>query len=319
MTSCIAFHSYKGGTGKTTLACNSAALLARKGYKVCLLDLDIYAPSFQSYFDSAPSTGINDFLNSKVEVGKAMIDFTASIENPRVRENTSVEAFSSSVPSENLEKKTKTGKLWVGFSSIEKQEIFALEKADAEIKREIIRRFIYLRERLISDYSADYIIIDTSPGLRFWSINSLAIADILLLTLKMGSLDIEGTRTAVNEIYKSFTKFGSKAYLLYNLKAGYCVPSTGADNFGSTSLTSVPSSSSLNNNKGKSSALKDDSQNEIETTEELSSELGVPVITAIPCYCDIQFSKREYFTVLNYPEHPFTKQIENLVQALLMS
>jgi cellulose biosynthesis protein BcsQ len=68
MTRCIAFHSYKGGTGKTTLACNSAALLARKGYKVCLLDLDIYAPSFQSYFASAPTTGINDFLNLKVEL-----------------------------------------------------------------------------------------------------------------------------------------------------------------------------------------------------------------------------------------------------------
>jgi MinD-like ATPase involved in chromosome partitioning or flagellar assembly len=297
MTRCIAFHSYKGGTGKTTLACNSAALLASKGYKVCLLDLDIYAPSFQTYFDSAPSTGINDFLNSKVEVGKAMIDFTTSIENPRVGENPSVDPFSSPVPPENREKKTKTGKLWIGFSSIEKQEIFALEKADAEIKREIVRRFIYLRERLISDYSADYIIIDTSPGLRFWSINSLAIADILLLTLKMGSLDIQGTRTAVNEIYKSFTKFGSKAYLLYNLKAGYCVPSTGA---------------------AKLNAIKDPPQNEVDSTEELSSELGVPVITAIPCYCDIQFSKREYFTVLSYPEHPFTKQIENLVQALVM-
>ena len=113
----------------------------------------------------------------------------------------------------------------------------------------------------------------------------------------MGSLDIQGTRTAVNEIYKSFTKFGSKAYLLYNLKAGYCVPSTGAANL---------------------NVLKDQPQNEVDSTEELSSELGVPVITAIPCYCDIQFSKREYFTVLNYPQHPFTKQIENLVQALLM-
>jgi MinD-like ATPase involved in chromosome partitioning or flagellar assembly len=107
MTRCIAFHSYKGGTGKTTLACNSAALLARKGYKVCLLDLDIYAPSFQSYFDRSPSTGINDFLNSKVEVGKAMIDFTDAIENPRVGENTSVDPFSSSVHSENREKKRK--------------------------------------------------------------------------------------------------------------------------------------------------------------------------------------------------------------------
>jgi chromosome partitioning protein len=284
MTRCIAFHSYKGGTGKTTLACNSAALLASKGYKVCLLDLDIYAPSFQTYFESAPSTGINDFLNSKVEVGKAMIDFTAAIENPRIGKNKSADPFSSPGPSENRGKKMKTGELWIEFSSIEKQEIFALEKADAEIKREIVRRFIYLRERLISDYGADYIIIDTSPGLRFWSINSLAIADILLLTLRMGSLDIEGTRTTVNEIYRSFTKFGSKAYLLYNLKAGYCVPSSGA---------------------AKLNALKDPPQNEVD--EELSSELGVPVITDIPCYCDIQFSKREYFTVLNYPQHSIYK------------
>ena len=125
---------------------------------------------------------------------------------------------------------------------------------------------------MISDYGADYIIIDTSPGLRFWSINSLAIADILLLTLKMGNLDIEGTRTAVNEIYKSFTKFGSKAYLLYNLKAGYCVPPTGANNFGSTSPTSVPSSSSLNSNRAKLNAIKDHPQNEVDTTEEISSE-----------------------------------------------
>lgn len=266
MTRCIAFHSYKGGTGKTTLACNSAALLARKGYKVCLLDLDIYAPSFQSYFDSAPPAGINDFLNSKVEVGKAMIDFTAAIENQRVSENTSVDPFSSPAPLENREKIKKTGKLWIGFSNLQKQEVFALENADAEIKREIIRRFIYLRERLISDYCADYIIIDTSPGMRFWSINSLAIADILLLTLKMGSLDIDGTRTAVNEIYKSFTKFGSKAYLLYNLIAGYCVPSTAANSIDRTSTTSMSSSASLNSSKAMLNALKDHPQNEVDMT-----------------------------------------------------
>ena len=48
MTKCIAFHSYKGGTGKTTLAGNFAAVLAKLGFRVCLLDLDVYAPSLQS-------------------------------------------------------------------------------------------------------------------------------------------------------------------------------------------------------------------------------------------------------------------------------
>ncbi len=63
MTSCIAFHSYKGGTGKTTIAANLAALLAKKGYRVFLLDLDVYAPSLQAYFGTKPKRWINDFLN----------------------------------------------------------------------------------------------------------------------------------------------------------------------------------------------------------------------------------------------------------------
>ena len=54
MASCIAFHSYKGGTGKTTIAANLASLLAKKGYRVFLLDLDVYAPSLHSYFDKNP-------------------------------------------------------------------------------------------------------------------------------------------------------------------------------------------------------------------------------------------------------------------------
>jgi cellulose biosynthesis protein BcsQ len=313
MTRCIAFHSYKGGTGKTTLACNSAALLARKGYKVCLLDLDIYAPSFQSYFEREPIVGINDFLNSNVEVDKAMIDYTSAVENQK----DNIRATDSSYPyptrSENEKKLRKKGKLWIGFSNMQKKGVFELENADSATKRDIIRRFIYLRERLISDFHADYIIIDTSPGMRFWSINSLAIADILLLTLKMGSLDVDGTRIAVNEIYKSFTKFGSKAYLLYNLIAGYCVPAAVANRteiVPTVESTSVPQEGMTLLNK------LEQPLNEVDFVERLSSDLGIPAILSIPCYCDIQFSRREFLTVLRYPEHPFTKQIEGLVTAL---
>lgn len=313
MTRCIAFHSYKGGTGKTTLACNSAALLARKGYKVCLLDLDIYAPSFQSYFEREPIVGINDFLNSNVEVDKAMIDYTSAVENQK----DNIRATDSSYPyptrSEDEKKLRKKGKLWIGFSNMQKKGVFELENADSATKRDIIRRFIYLRERLISDFHADYIIIDTSPGMRFWSINSLAIADILLLTLKMGSLDVDGTRIAVNEIYKSFTKFGSKAYLLYNLIAGYCVPAAVASRtemVPTVESTSVPQEGMTLLNK------LEQPLNEVDFVKRLSSDLGIPAILSIPCYCDIQFSRREFLTVLRYPEHPFTKQIEGLVTAL---
>ena len=63
---------------------------------------------------------------------------------------------------------------------------------------------MHLREILMSEFGADYIIVDTSPGIRFWSINSLAIADTLLLTLKLNDLDIDCTRIVAEEIYSCF-------------------------------------------------------------------------------------------------------------------
>ena len=314
MTRCIAFHSYKGGTGKTTLACNSAALLASKGYKVCLLDLDIYAPSFQSYFEREPIVGINDFLNTNVEVDKAMIDYTSAVENHADKIRPTDGSYSFPSRSENERVMRNKGKLWIGFSNIQKKGIFELENADSGTKRDIIRRFIYLRERLIADFHADFIIIDTSPGMRFWSINSLAIADILLLTLKTGSLDVDGTRLAVNEIYKSFARFGSKVYLLYNLIAGYCVPAEASIPAGEAQI--ITSSTVPQDRKTVLNKIKEGPSSEADFVKKLSSDLGIPPIISIPCYCDIQFSRKEYFTVLKYPEHPFTKQIEKLVTAL---
>ena len=46
----IIFHSYKGGTGKTTLALNTAYNLARRGYKTIAIDADLNAPTFDSIF-----------------------------------------------------------------------------------------------------------------------------------------------------------------------------------------------------------------------------------------------------------------------------
>ena len=60
---CTAFHSDKGSTGKTTIACNFAASLARRGNRVGLLDLDIYALSIQTYFEIEPKKWLNNYLN----------------------------------------------------------------------------------------------------------------------------------------------------------------------------------------------------------------------------------------------------------------
>jgi chromosome partitioning protein len=329
MTKCIAFHSYKGGTGKTTLACNSAGALTKRGYKVCLLDLDIYAPSFQIYFQREPPKGINNFLDSDAKVEDVMFDATDIVNSIEALDTDSKNNYQSSATQEREQTK-KTGKLWIGFSSPLKKDIFKLEMADKDTKKEVIRRFINLRERLVSEYDADFIILDTSPGMRFWSINTLAIADVLLLTLKSGEFDVEGTRKVVDEIYTNFTKFGSKAFLLCNRVAGYCVPHTikqDTEGLPSANVPSAPPASSSilrsvvnndnNNNNNKSKSIiqlqEEQVENTLELIDKLSSQIGIKTISSIPCFCDIQFLRREFLTALKYPQHPFAKQIQQLI------
>jgi cellulose biosynthesis protein BcsQ len=323
MENIIAFHSYKGGTGKSTIAANCAAVLAKKGYQVCLLDLDVYAPSLQSYFDNKRSKSITDFLFGQADVEEIMVDSTTVLNgenNNEATKSNSLKVDASGSLNNNLEK-GKTGKLWVGFSNTKKQDIQKLEAGTNEEKKQMFRRLIYLRESLITNYSADYILIDTSPGIRYWSINSLAIADIFLLTLKMGDLDVDGTKLMAGEIYTNFTNNGGKSFLLGNRVAGYCIPhSSYHHNQGNKSDISFEATSSSSNDsivrELQSPQTTVPQQNELDFMDTLSGEIGMKVISTIPCYCDIQFTKKEFLTVLRYPEHPFAKQIEELIKSI---
>lgn len=286
MKKCIAFHSYKGGTGKSTISSNISVLLVQRGYNVLLIDMDVYAPTLQTYFSQEPSYWINNFLFNTAEFENVIYDLTRRITQL----------------SSTKEVKKEWGKLFVSFSNSSKEEITKLDgalRSDAS-KLELLRKFILIKEEMAYEKNIDYIIIDTSPGIRYWSINSLAIADLILLSLKMDSIDIEGTKKMANEIYSAFTKLGTKSYLLFNRAAGYCLP---------PNLIQETSYAPEANY-----ALVLNEQSNI--TEKFKKDVDMEIIGNIPCYCDIQFDNKEFLTVLKHPYHPFTHLLNDLVNKI---
>jgi cellulose biosynthesis protein BcsQ len=270
-------------------------MLSLKGYNVSLLDLDVYAPSLHAYFDYSPKKWINDLLFENSDLNEIMVDMTSTLTRYAA------------------DRAKKTGRLLVGFSNPQKDEIYRLEGSikTANANIQLLRRFVQLREDLISDYESDYVILDTSPGIRYWSINSLAVADVLFLTLKFGDLDIEGTIKMANDIYGSFTKFGSKSFLLLNLVSGYCIPRTVLPSSLSANKSSSGGPSAAEEEEGTTIEIRT-FQNELGSNTFLSDQTKMDLISAIPCYCDIQFQKKEFLTVLQHPDHPFAKQLEQL-------
>jgi MinD-like ATPase involved in chromosome partitioning or flagellar assembly len=283
---CIAFHSYKGGTGKSTISANISVLLVQRGYNVLLLDMDVYAPTLQTYFSQEPNYWINNFLFNTAEFENVIYDLTRLIRNFPNSQN----------------HQQKLGKLFVSFSNSSKEEITKLDgtlRQDAS-KLELLRKFIMIKEEMAYQNDIDYIIIDTSPGIRYWSINSLAIADLILLSLKMDSIDIEGTKKMASEIYSAFTKLGTKSVLLFNRAAGYCLPPNLIQE------TSYAPEANYANVLTEQSTI----------TDRFKKDVDMEIIGNIPCYCDIQFDNKEFLTVLKHPYHPFTHLLNNLVDKI---
>lgn len=65
----VSFYSFKGGTGRTTSLAATALTLARHGYKVAIIDLDLEAPGVSSLFlkenDGVSRMGVIDYLIEK--------------------------------------------------------------------------------------------------------------------------------------------------------------------------------------------------------------------------------------------------------------
>lgn len=169
----IMVHSYRGGTGKTLLSINLAASYS-KNEKVCLLDYDFKAPSLHGMFKaSTPDFYVNDYLNGECEIQEAIIEVSPN--------------------------------LYAGLACPDSEAIRDMVGKSRSWETEALNKTVSLKATL-ADMGFTKVIFDTPPGLAYSSINAVIASDIVVLVMRMDSLDILGTKEMVKEVYEILEK-----------------------------------------------------------------------------------------------------------------
>ena len=170
----ITFHSYKGGTGKSYLSSNLAAIFAEKE-KVCLLDLDLSAPTLQILFNIAErDIWLNDYLDGVCKIQ----DVLHQVENVN---------------------------LYIGMANPHPEAIRASVGKSKDREMRTLKRLLSLRETL-EKAGFDRLILDSSPGYQYASINTIAAADMVGIVTTPYRPDIIGSRAMIKGIYSILEK-----------------------------------------------------------------------------------------------------------------
>ena len=172
MAKVVSFHSFRGGTGKSNMSANVAALLALDGRRVGVVDADIQSPGIHVLFglDQGDSRrSLNDFLWGRCDIAEAAHDVTASLDGD--------------LP----------GRVFLIPSSIDPSDIARVmqDGYDVGLLNDGVRR-------LIRELALDVLVIDTHPGLNEETLLSIAICDALAVVMRPDRQDYEGTSVAVS-------------------------------------------------------------------------------------------------------------------------
>ncbi len=183
----LAFHSYKGGTGKTSIAANLGALYAKQGASVCLLDYDFRAPSLNVLFKAKPKFWLNDYLEGKCGIVDTLVD--------------------------ESDKFNLKGKLWVAFANPSLEALTDIMGKDRKWEVRALSKTLAGKKEVLEEKKLDYLIFDTSPGAQYSSINALAGADVVSLVMKADEFDLEGTKELSKGVYEAL---GRKSGMVLN-------------------------------------------------------------------------------------------------------
>ena len=256
MVKTISIHSSRGGTGKSLISSNMAVIYASEGRNVALLDFDFRAPSFLTIFEAGGTVKrwVNDYLDGKAKIEDIMVDVTDRF-------------------------KTK-GKLLVGFANPDMEAMREMARKDRKWQMQALRRVISMKQELAEKFGVDFVIIDTSPGIQYSSVNSVVSADVSVIVSTMDILDIDGVQRIVRELYEPFEK---KTVIIMN------------------------------------KAIPQEFVSEDRKEALLARVKGMfthPLTAIIPCYCNLLIASRISPFVLEKPNHPFSQALKEIAKRL---
>ncbi len=183
----IAFHSVRGGTGKSVLSLNIAYLLGDLGYKVVLIDYDLRAPSLYYMLRKPNVSGfLNDYLEGEAKAEEILVDVSRRL---GVR-----------------------GKVMAVFSDPSLEAVKEMMTKTRRWEMDALKRLISLLKQLRSN-GFNWVLIDSPSGPQYSSINAIVMSDIVVLVITPDKVEIESCRPYVSDIY---TGVVSKVSLVVN-------------------------------------------------------------------------------------------------------
>lgn len=176
----ISFYSYKGGVGRTIALIQTAYLLADKGKKVAIIDLDIEAPSFNNIFKQSirSKEGLINYLYKKM--------YDIKDEEPKI------------VTKLNIGTSGEVYVVPAGILDLEYVKMLEGLKEKRIYENGYILEFI---KELTKRYNLDYVLLDSRTGINNWGALSITdIADEVFLLAYPNEENISGTNLILDII-----------------------------------------------------------------------------------------------------------------------
>lgn len=168
----VLIHSFRGGTGKSSLISNLAVSLAKQGKRVGIVDSDLQSPSIHLLFgldDEVVTLTLNDYLWGGCALYEAAYDLGGVL--PEFDDG-AVYLIPASVKANDITRILREGyqeeALLAGFAEI------------------------------CHDLNLDFLLVDSHPGINPETLQAIAAANLLLVVLRPDYQDYQGTAAIVD-------------------------------------------------------------------------------------------------------------------------